>query len=245
MPVTFLARKVFDDGGSAATGAAVADALRGELEALAEASTRLRFLMLRVLDVALRHLATFVAGDDWAGAMPIYLQPVWLWLAYACGFTGVTGSPLPSSVARGVCGNARTNTRHAPAHAQLAERYPQLMSSLRYGLEQVLSVASPACDRYLPKGNNAARWVPVATVFTTHVERSVQAAFLKLGAKATDAVLNAAPASACWAPRTPTISGSWRGWQRRASAPAPPAKPRAGDASRACSTPCWTRWQER
>lgn len=71
------------------------------------------------------------------------------------------------------------------------------MSSLGYGLEQVLSVASPACDRYLPAGNNTARWVPVATVVTTHVERSVQAACLKLGAKAADAVLNAAPAADC------------------------------------------------
>lgn len=195
--MTFLARMVFDDGGIAATGAAGADALRDELEALSEASTKLRFLMLRVLDVALRHLATSVAGDDWAGAMPIDWQPVWLWLAYACGCTGVTGSPLPSSVACGVCGEARTNTHHAPAHAQLAERYRQLMSSLGYGLEQVLSVASPACDRYLPAGNKTARWVPVATVVTTHVERSVQAACLKLGAKAADAVLNAAPAADC------------------------------------------------
>lgn len=111
--MTFLARMVFDDGGSAATGAAGADALRDELEALSEASTKLRFLMLRALDVALRHLATSVAGDDWAGAMPIDWQPVWLWLAYACGCTGVTGSPLPSSVACGVCGKrGQTLTMH-------------------------------------------------------------------------------------------------------------------------------------
>lgn len=102
VPVAFLARKVFDDGGSGAMRVAVANTLRAELEALAEASTKLRFLMLRVVDVALRHLATLVTGDDWAGALPTDWQPVWLWLSYACGCTGVTGSPSRANAACGV-----------------------------------------------------------------------------------------------------------------------------------------------
>lgn len=102
MPVAFLARKVFDDGGSGAMRVTVANTLRAELEALAEAFTKLRFLMLRVVDVALRHLATLVTGDDWAGALPTDWQPVWLWLLYACGWTGVTGSPLRANAACGV-----------------------------------------------------------------------------------------------------------------------------------------------
>ena len=196
VPVRVLARAVFDDGGSAATRSAVADALQHELEALAEASTKLRFLMLRVLDVALRDMCTTVAGNDWEAAMPTEWTPVWLWLAYACGCEGAAGSPLAPLVKCGVCGTARANTRMANKSAGLADSYPSLMASLAYGLEQVLGVASPACDRYLPASNHTARWEPVATIVANHVERCVQAACRKLGSKAAEAVLLATPAAA-------------------------------------------------
>ncbi|KAK1859937.1 hypothetical protein I4F81_002529 [Pyropia yezoensis] len=201
VPVGVLARAVFgDDKDDADTRAAVETALQAELEDLSGAATKLRFLMLRVLDVALRRLVSTVADAaaddaDWTGAVPANWAPVWLWLACACGCEGVSGSPLQTGTMCAGCGKGRANTRMARARSVVTTSHPLLAEALSYALTQVMAVTAAACDRYLPASNNTARWEPVATIVATHAGWCVDAACRKLGAKAAKDALATPPAA--------------------------------------------------
>ncbi|KAK1858185.1 hypothetical protein I4F81_000796 [Pyropia yezoensis] len=211
VPVGDLAREVFgDDKDDADTRAAVETALQAELEDLSGAATKLRFLMLRVLGVALRRLASAVADAaaddaDWAGAVPANWAPVWLWLAHACGCEGVFGSPLQAGTVWAGCGKGRANTRMARARSVVTTSHPLLAEALSYALTQVMAVTAAACDRYLPASNNTARWETAATIVATHAGRCVDAACRKLGAKAAKDVLATPPAATA----APVGSSAW------------------------------------
>lgn len=200
VPGGVLARAVFeDDKGDAGRRAAVVMALQAELEDLSGAATNLHFLMLRVLDVALRRLVATVADaddkTDWTAAVPATWTPVWLSFVYACDCEEVSCSPLQAGSVCAGCGKRPANTRMACACSMVMTSHPLLAEALSYALTQVLAVTAAACDWYFLKGTNPPQWELVAHVMATHAERFSDAACHKLGAEAAKDVLATAPAS--------------------------------------------------